>query len=312
MKEKKLVVPTLVIEEIRTSSRLMVRELGLLGSFYGRVLPTNAQCHIMIELRDRGPLQAQDLAQILRVDKSTLSRVLKVMGEQKLVRSSQLVGQKKGMLLELTSRGRARLAEVDEHVSGRVGSAMAELSEAEREIVVSGLTTYARALRDARLREAIVIRPLQQRDNRAVAEIIRTVMPEFGAGGAGFASQDPEVDALSRAYRGEGRVYLVLEADGLVLGGGGIAPLQGGDGTICELQKMYFRPELRGLGFGRTLVTELLRQAKKLGYREMYLETLKSMTAANRLYESLGFQELEQPRGATGHCGCDRWRMRKL
>ena len=60
-----------------------------------------------------------------------------------------------------------------------------------------------------------------------MAAIIRAVMPEFGAVGDGFAINDPEVDWMHRAYSAPRCAYFVLERDGVVIGGGGVAPLAG-------------------------------------------------------------------------------------
>ena len=62
------------------------------------------------------------------------------------------------------------------------------------------------------------IRPITPADDAAVARIIRTVMPEFGASGCGFAMNDPEVDWMSKAYGAPRHAYFVLERDGQVLG----------------------------------------------------------------------------------------------
>lgn len=154
---------------------------------------------------------------------------------------------------------------------------------------------------------ALALRPIEPRDDPAVARLIRTVMPEFGAGGPGFAIHDPEVDHMSAAYSGPGAVYLVLVRGDEVVGGGGIAPLSGGDPRTCELRKMYFLPPARGQGWGERLLRLLLAEARRLGYARVYLETLTGMDAAQRLYERLGFRRLCAPEGATGHGGCDRW-----
>jgi putative acetyltransferase len=151
------------------------------------------------------------------------------------------------------------------------------------------------------------LRPIEAGDDQAIAAIIRRVMPEFGASGSGFAIEDPEVDAMGLAYSGARACYVVLERDGTILGGGGIAPLAGGDGDTCELQKMYFLPEARGHGLGERLARTLLDRARAFGYRRCYLETLTGMESAQRLYAKLGFEPLDGPRGATGHHGCDRW-----
>ena len=57
------------------------------------------------------------------------------------------------------------------------------------------------------------IRPILPTDDAAVAAIIRTVMPEFGANGPGFAIHDPEVDWMSRAYSGPRSAYFVVEQE---------------------------------------------------------------------------------------------------
>ena len=84
----------------------------------------------------------------------------------------------------------------------------------------------------------VTIRPIHARDDARMAEIIRTVMPEFGASGSGFAINDPEVDWMSRAYSEPRCAYWVVERNGVVEGGGGVAPLEGGDPDTCELRKM--------------------------------------------------------------------------
>ncbi len=156
------------------------------------------------------------------------------------------------------------------------------------------------------------IRPIAPEDDALVAAIIRQVMPEFGADGPGFAIHDPEVGHMSAAYGRPGSAYFVIERAGQVLGGGGIAPLEGGPEGVCELRKMYFLPELRGLGMGERLLVHCLEAARTLGFTRCYLETLTGMAAAQRLYEKMGFSKLCGPLGATGHHGCDRWYAKEL
>lgn len=156
-----------------------------------------------------------------------------------------------------------------------------------------------------------VMRPIRPSDDAAVADIIRTVMPEFGADGPGFALHDTEVAAMHAAYARPGAAYFVVEVAGTVLGGGGIAPLDGVEG-VCELRKMYFKPGLRGLGAGTALIARCLHAARRLGYRQCYLETLTGMDAAQALYERAGFQRIPEAMGATGHFGCNRFYLRAL
>jgi putative acetyltransferase len=156
------------------------------------------------------------------------------------------------------------------------------------------------------------IRPIEARDDAAMAAIIRTVMPEFGATGCGFAINDPEVDWMHRAYSRPRCAYFVVEREGRVVGGGGVAPLDGGDEDVCELRKMYFLPEARGIGAGAAMMDRCLAAAREIGFRRCYLETLTGMDAAMRLYERSGFRRIPGAMGATGHGGCNTFYLLDL
>lgn len=155
-------------------------------------------------------------------------------------------------------------------------------------------------------------RAIRQSDDPAVARIIRTVMPEFGADGPGFAIHDAEVDAMFAAYAGPRAAYFVVTDGDRVVGGGGIAPLAGADPSVCELKKMYFLPEARGRGVGRLLLEQCLAAAREHGYRTVYLETLCGMKDAQRLYQKMGFLRIDGPMGNTGHFSCDTYYALKL
>ncbi len=157
-----------------------------------------------------------------------------------------------------------------------------------------------------------VIRPIEACDDPAVANIIRSVMPEFGADGPGFAIHDAEVDRMSESYARPRSAYFVVECDGVVVGGGGIAPLEGGSEDVCELRKMYFLPEARGIGAGSEMMARCLDAARAHGFRRCYLETLSGMDAAQTLYRRHGFTVLDAPMGGTGHFSCDKFFIRDL
>ena len=156
------------------------------------------------------------------------------------------------------------------------------------------------------------IRTIKASDDAAMANVIRTVMPEFGAVGDGFAINDPEVDWLSKAYSEPRCAYFVVTVDDVVLGGGGVAPLLGGDGDTCELRKMYFLPSLRGLGAGSAMMRQCLAFAREAGYRQCYLETLTVMDQAQALYEHSGFKRIPAALGDTGHFACNRFYLLDL
>jgi putative acetyltransferase len=157
-----------------------------------------------------------------------------------------------------------------------------------------------------------MLRLIAREDNKQVANIIRTVMPEFGASGAGFAIHDKEVDNMFETYTMERSAYFVWDNGGVILGGGGIAPLSGGDANTCELKKMYFLPAGRGLGLGQKILDACVDSARKFNFGYCYLETFNTMKSAMKLYEKNGFQKIPGPLGNTGHFACDTFYRLKL
>lgn len=169
--------------------------------------------------------------------------------------------------------------------------------------------------------ETLTIRAIETQDDAALETLVISVLTEFGCVGPGYASADPELKALSAVYTvspGEtiDRGYWVIadEQNRTVLGGGGFARLKGtveAEG-ICELQKVYFHPKLRGQGFGRKIIELCIQEATKAGYQTIYLETTPQMKSAVGLYEKLGFNFLPSYLGDTGHRSCTVFMSRSL
>jgi len=153
-------------------------------------------------------------------------------------------------------------------------------------------------------KDTIVIREIQQKDNAAIEQIIKAVFPEFKIPLVGTAYEDEETPRMFESYQTKNEVYFVVEKNGEVLGGGGIKSLKDFEAEVCELQKMYFSPKIRGKGYGKLLFEKCLKAAKNLGYKQCYLESASQLKAAIHIYESFGFKHLEKRLGNTGHFSC--------
>lgn len=161
--------------------------------------------------------------------------------------------------------------------------------------------------------EDILIRPIQPSDNAELASIIRRSLEEFGANRPGTVYFDESTDHLFTLFREKpGSAHFVAEKNKQILGGAGYYPTEGLPADTCELVKMYLKPEARGLGLGRQLIQYCLTEARKTGYRFIYLETMPELNKAIRVYEKFGFSYLEGPMGNSGHNGCDVWMKMEL
>jgi putative acetyltransferase len=304
--------PATEVARVRAGARELARELELLrGGEHTCGVPP-AQCHALLEVSARGPLTVMQLAELLNLDKSSASRTAQALCRRRLLAAAADPDDRRRRRVRVTAQGRRLLARIHAAADSRVGAALARLEPDQRAQVVTGLELYARALATARKLRGVEVRRIARRDNAAVARVIRTVMPEYGAVGPGFAIMDAEVDDMFAAYQGRRAAYFVAVHDGEVIGGGGIGPLAGGERGVCELRKMYLLQRARGLGVGRALLVQSLAFAAAAGYERCYLETLDNMHEARRLYERFGFERIPGPLGNTGHCGCNSFFIRRL
>jgi len=106
----------------------------------------------------------------------------------------------------------------------------------------------------------------------------------------GYQGIDDELAALPGHFASpNGRLLLAVES-GVPMGCAGLRPLDPG---ICELKRMYVRPQFRGRGVGRALATTLIQEARDIGYKRMRLDTGNFLLAALGLYQSLGFVAIQ-------------------
>lgn len=157
--------------------------------------------------------------------------------------------------------------------------------------------------------EKINIRTIDRKDNRALAQLIRATLKEFGANHPGTVYYDKITDHLFEVFQTPPSIYYVAELNGEVVGGGGIFPTEGLPDDTCELVKMYIYPHVRGIGLGRLLIQKCIDYAKFAGYKKIYLETMPELKQALKTYEKFGFKYIDHAIGNSGHFGCELWML---
>ncbi|MBB4824990.1 putative acetyltransferase [Sporosarcina luteola] len=156
------------------------------------------------------------------------------------------------------------------------------------------------------------IREIEKKDNMAMERIIKESLESYQLDIPGTAYFDPQLSNLADYYKNEpnANYWVLVDEAEQVAGGVGIARF-GKTGTICELQKLYIKPEAQGLGHSKKLMETALNFAKE-HYTHCYLETMDKLETANHLYAKLGFQRLERPLDGSEHSTMDRWYLKEL
>lgn len=105
-----------------------------------------------------------------------------------------------------------------------------------------------------------------------------------------FQDYQKELASLPGKYAyPKGRLYLIY-CDGQAVGCGALRML---NQQSCEIKRLYVQPKMRGNHFGEMIIRQLLDDAREIGYKSVYLDTLASLESAVYLYQKLGFYEIE-------------------
>jgi DNA-binding MarR family transcriptional regulator/GNAT superfamily N-acetyltransferase len=270
------------VAAFRGFSRYFTRRVGALADHYlGRARPLGA-ARILFEIGSGVSLR--ELRTRLGLDPGYLSRMIRLLEDQGLVRVSVHPEDARLRVAELTRAGDAEVAELDRRANGVAEGLLDVLAEAQRRELVAALGTAERLLRLAATRvEAVDPASEDARDCMAgYAAELRERFPE------GF----DEADLVRPAeVRGEAGVFLVAYEDDCPVGCGGLRTLEPGTG---EIRHVWVVPGARGLGLGRRLLAELERQAAARGFTVVRLGTHRVLTEAIQLYRSSGYVEVRR------------------
>lgn len=288
------------VEEIREISRVMVRQFGFMGgAFAGQALSPSA-VHALIEI-EKGAITARDLSSALRLEKSTVSRMVR-----KLVKDGYVIGQEgerdgRIKLLSLTASGKRLVTAIHSYARAQVLQAVGSLNPVQRRLVVDGMRLYARGLTQPNdsetARDVDVVSGYQP----GLIARITEMHSNFYASKFGFGQRFESVVAIGlaqfceRLANGRNAVWTLRRGGDIV----GSVAIDGEDlgGGIAHLRWFIVDDGMRGYGVGKKLLDAALAFADQSPFAETHLWTFSDLRAARHLYESRGFTLREEQIG---------------
>ena len=133
------------------------------------------------------------------------------------------------------------------------------------------------------------IRPAEAGDIPEVRAMLKEYLDWIGLDLA-FQDIDAELNGLPGDYAPPLGALLVASDGTVLVGMIGLRPI---DDRICEMKRLFVRPDARGRGLARQLIDSILAEARRLKYHEIRLDTLPMMGDAQNLYVAMGFADIE-------------------
>jgi len=293
-----------LIEEIRSASRTMVRELGFMRATLAGTDYSPSAVHSLLEIEAQTGLTAAQLVQLLDLDKSSVSRmVAKLIKAGELVESADSDGRVKR--LQLTRKGKRTVAAIHAYGQLQVETALQHLNPSQQQAVAQGLAAYAHALNAQRTGEdkapgsAVEISSgYRPGVVGRVTEMHATFYARHSGFGQFFESRVASgmAEFVGRLDQPCNQIWVATLNERIV---GSIA-IDGQDlgNHQAHLRWFILDDGCQGGGVGRQLLREAVAFCDRSGFEAIELATFKGLDAARRLYEAEGFVLTHEDQGS--------------
>jgi DNA-binding MarR family transcriptional regulator/GNAT superfamily N-acetyltransferase len=288
-----------LIEDIRASSRKLVREFGFLEKTIAGTDLSGSGVHAIIEIGLTPGLTAKELGSRLKLEKSTISRLLKSLEARGEILQTKSETDGRAYGLSLTGKGLETWRAINRFGDTQARTALAHISTLDAATIANALSSYAEALGTPEDGSPIVpdFTIAEGYQTGMIGDVAalhgRTHGPIVGMGPT-FESVVSQAMAefMPRVDRPVNNSWSVLENSEVI----GSITIDGEDlgGNIAHLRWFILSERLRGKGLGRVLLQKALDHCDWLGFDEIHLWTLKGLEAARALYEKNGFVLAEE------------------
>lgn len=286
-----------IIDEIRCSSRIMVRELGFLNTTLAATDYSPSAVHTLLELENRNFITAVQLGEILGLEKSSISRML-----VKLIRNGEIVEEQdvtdaRSKTLRLTLKGRDTVKKINQYGELRVVQAIEKINKYKQKEIAQGLTVYAQSLINCRNNKNDVIHSDIEivSGYRAgmigrIAEMHGTYYSENFDFGYFFEARVAKdlAEFSVRMSNPSNHIWLAIRNNKIV----GSVAIDGEDlgNNEAHLRWFILSDECRGQGVGKKLLDQAIGFCDEKSFSAVQLWTFSGLNAARNLYETFGFR----------------------
>jgi len=271
------------IRRLRSFNRTVSQRIGALNDrFLDRRRPLG-EARLLYEIGHAGA-EVRALRARLELDSGYVSRLLRSLERQGLVRGAAAAGDGRVRRVRLTAKGRREVAELDRRAEAFARSVLSPLSAAQQDRLIAAMSEVERLMRASAVR--IDAEPADSADARwCVAQYFRELGRRFDAGFDPARSISADAHELTPPLG----VFLIARLGGQPIGCGA---LKAKERRIGEVKRMWVAAEARGLGIGARLLAALEAEARTFGLETLRLETNRSLVEAQALYRRAGYREV--------------------
>lgn len=283
-----------LIADVRAFNRFYTRQIGLLEEHFADGPLSLAEARVLYEIDTRGHTTARDLIKTLGIDRGYLSRMLRKFAAAELTSVSPIIGDRRSNQIALTTDGDLIVNRLNEQSDAAVEAMIHRLADPQRAELAAAMRTIRSLLGDELPASPVVLRP--HRLGELGWLIHRQGLlynQQFGWNGEFEALIARIYHEYELAPASPPKALWVAERNAKLVGSIFVLPSEGRPGT-AQLRMLYVEPEARGLGLGRTLVSQVVTFARDGGYQRLRLWTQSVLESARKIYTAAGFQKVEE------------------
>jgi DNA-binding MarR family transcriptional regulator/GNAT superfamily N-acetyltransferase len=272
------------VRRVRSFNRTVSQRIGALKDhFLDRDRPLG-EARLLYEI-GRDGAEVRDLRARLELDSGYVSRRLRSLERQGLVKARPTADDGRVRRVKLTRKGLREVTELDRRSDAFATSILAPLSAAQRDRLVAAMAEVERLMRAS----AVEIKP-EAPDSADARSSLAAYFRELADRFEGGFDHARSISATADELTPPAGVFVIARLGGRPIGCGA---LRVKDRNIGEIKRMWVSSDARGLGVGRRMLETLETLAREFGLSTLRLETNRTLTEAQALYRKCGFREVE-------------------